>query len=71
MKKKNNKMYFFLDISIHNRIFKQVMKSLATGLKRPSGTYSDSPPAEALTQGLKCKTNTIPILIHQMHILTN
>jgi hypothetical protein len=27
-----------------------------------------SPPAEALTQGLKCKTNTLPILMHKMHI---
>jgi hypothetical protein len=45
------------------------MKYLATGLKRPSGT--NSPPAESSTQGLKCKTNTIPILMHQMHISTN
>ena len=29
----------------------------SSGLKRPSGT--NSPPAEASTQGLKCKTNTI------------
>jgi hypothetical protein len=49
--------------------FKQVPKYLATGLKRPSGT--NSPPAEASTQGLKYKTNTIPILMHQMRISTN
>jgi hypothetical protein len=47
-------------------IFKQVPKYLATGLKRPSRTYS--PPAEASAQGLKCKTNMIPILMHQMRI---
>jgi hypothetical protein len=64
LKKKN----FFLDSIIHIRIFKQVPKYLATGLKRPSGTYS--PPAEASTQGFKCKTNTIPILMHQMRIST-
>jgi hypothetical protein len=52
------KIYFFLDSFIHFRIFKQVPKYSVTGLQRPSGTCS--PPAEASTQGLKCKTNTIP-----------
>jgi hypothetical protein len=50
-------LYFFLNRIIHICIFKQVPKYLATGLTRPSGT--NSPPAEASTQGLKCKTNTI------------
>jgi hypothetical protein len=54
---------------IHIRIFKQVPKYLAAGLKRPSGT--NSPPGEASTQVFKCKTNTIPILMHQMRISTN
>jgi hypothetical protein len=49
--------------------FKQVPKYLATGLKRPSET--NSPPAEASTQWLKYKSNTIPILMHQMCISTN
>jgi hypothetical protein len=62
------KLTFFARI-IHFGIFKEVPKYLATGLKRPSGT--NSPPAEASTQGLKCKTNTIPILMHQMRISTN
>jgi hypothetical protein len=63
------RIYFFLDSLIHIRIFKQVPKYLATGLQRPSGTYN--PPAEASTQGLKWKINTIPILMHQMRISTN
>ena len=63
------KFYFFLDSIIHIRIFKQVPKYLATGLKRPSGT--NSPQAMASTQKLKCKTNTLPILMHQMRISTN
>jgi hypothetical protein len=54
--------------SMHIRILKQVPKYLATGLYRPSGNIS--PPAKASTQGLKCKTNTLPILIHQMRIST-
>jgi hypothetical protein len=58
----------FLDPPLYS-YFKQVLKYLATGLKRPSGT--NSPPAEASTQGLKYKTNTIPILMHQMRISTN
>jgi hypothetical protein len=62
------KFTFFIDSCIYIRIFKQVPKYLATGLQRPSRTYS--PPAEASTQGLKCKTNTIKILMHQMHIST-
>jgi hypothetical protein len=62
------KFYFFRDRIIHIRILKQVPKYLATGLKRPLGT--NSPPAEVSTQGLKCKTNTIPILMHHMHIST-
>jgi hypothetical protein len=57
---------FILDSSIHIRILKLVRKYLATGLNRPSGT--NSPPAEASTQGLKSKTNTLTMLIHQMHI---
>jgi hypothetical protein len=61
------KVYFFLDSIIHIRIFKQVPKYLATGLYRPSGTYS--PQAEASTEELKCKTNTISILMHQMRKL--
>jgi hypothetical protein len=35
------------------RILKQVPKYLATGLNRPSGTYSL--PVEASIHGLKCK----------------
>jgi hypothetical protein len=62
-------MYFFLDNIIHIRIFKKVPKYLATGLKIPSG--NNSPPTEVSTQGLKYKTNTIPILMHQMRISTN
>jgi hypothetical protein len=38
------------NLFIHIRNFKQVPKYLATGLQRPSGTYS--PPAEASIQGL-------------------
>jgi hypothetical protein len=34
-------------------------------------TLEDLPPAEASTQGLNCKTNTILILMHQMRISTN
>ena len=64
-----NAIYFLLDRFIHIRISKQIPKYLPTGLKRPSGT--NSPPAEASTQGLKCKVNTIPILMHQMRISTN
>jgi hypothetical protein len=61
--------YFFLDSIIHISIFKASTEVLSYyRLKRPSGTYS--PPAEASTQGLKCKTNTIPILMHQMRIST-
>jgi hypothetical protein len=48
--------------------FKQIPKYFATELKRPSGT--DSPLADTSTQGLNCKTNTIPILMHQMRIST-
>jgi hypothetical protein len=59
---------FFLTIFIFFGIFKQEPKYLATGLHRPLGTYS--PPAEASTQGLNCKTNTIPVLMHQMRIST-
>jgi hypothetical protein len=59
---------YFLDSSVHIRILKQVPKYLATGLWRPSGT--NSPPAEASTKGLKCKTNTLAILMHQILILT-
>jgi hypothetical protein len=36
----NSIFLFFLDSIIHIRIFKQVPKYLATGLERPSGTYS-------------------------------
>jgi hypothetical protein len=61
-------LLFFLDSSIHIRILKQVPKYLVTGLWRPSGT--NSPPAEALTHGLKCKTNTLPIFMHQKRIST-
>jgi hypothetical protein len=50
---------FFFTSSIHNGILKQAPKYLATWLWIPSGT--NSPPAEASTQGLKCKTNTITI----------
>jgi hypothetical protein len=60
------KFTFFSTIFFMFRIFNQVPKYLATGLYRPSGTYS--PPAEASTQELKCKTNTIPILMHHMII---
>jgi hypothetical protein len=63
--KKN--IFFLSELFIF--VFKKVPKYLATGLKRPSGT--NSPPAEVSTQGLKYKTNTIPILMHQMHISTN
>jgi hypothetical protein len=63
------KFCYFLDCFFYIRIFKQAPKYLATGLYRPSGTYS--PPAEASTQGLKWKTNTIPILMHQMRISIN
>jgi hypothetical protein len=59
---------FFLTVLFIYVFLKQVPKYLATELKGPSGTYS--PPAEASTQGLKCKTNTIPILMHQMRIST-
>jgi hypothetical protein len=41
--------------------FKQIPKYLATGSLSP---------AEVSTQGLKCKTNTISILMHQMYIST-
>jgi hypothetical protein len=51
-------------------MFKQIPKYFATGLKRPSRTNSP-PAAEASTQELKCKTNIIPILMHQMHISTD
>jgi hypothetical protein len=44
----------------------QIPKYLATGLYRPSVTYRL--PAEAWTQGLKCKTNTLTVLKHQMRI---
>jgi hypothetical protein len=44
--------FTFLDRIIQIRIFKQVLKYLATELKRPSGTYS--PPAEASNQVLVC-----------------
>ena len=64
-----DEIYFLLDSCIHIRIFKQILKYLATGLYRPSGT--NSPSAEASTQGLKCKANTIPILMHQMRISTS
>jgi hypothetical protein len=57
----NYNSYFFPDSLFYIRIFKQVPKYLATGLKRPSGTYS--PPAEASTQGFKCKTNVTVINI--------
>jgi hypothetical protein len=56
----------FLDSSIHIRILKQVPQYLATGLF--SGT--SSPLADSSTLGLKCKTNTLTILIHKLHILT-
>jgi hypothetical protein len=45
------KIFYFLDSSIQIPIFKQVLKYIATGLQRSSGT--NSPPAEASTQGLK------------------
>jgi hypothetical protein len=44
--KKNTFFFTVLFIFVY---LKQVPKYLATGLKRPSGTYS--PPAEASTQG--------------------
>jgi hypothetical protein len=62
-------IYFFLVSFIHIRISKQALKYLAIGLERPSDICSL--PAEASTQGLKCKSNAIPILIHQMRISTN
>jgi hypothetical protein len=49
--------------------FNHVPKHLASELRRPPG--NNSPPAEASTQGLKYKTNTIPILMHQMCISIN
>jgi hypothetical protein len=64
LRKKN-----FLDSSIHICILKKVPKYLATGLYRRSGINSS--PAEVLTKGLKCKTNTLPTLMHQMSILIN
>jgi hypothetical protein len=48
--------------------FKAVPKYLVTGLWRHSRT--NSPSAEASTQGLKCKTNTLKMLMHQMHMST-
>jgi hypothetical protein len=65
----NLKNVIFFNNTIHFRILKQVPKYLATGLWRPSGT--NSPSAEASTQGLKCQTDTIPILMNQMRISTN
>jgi hypothetical protein len=62
------KFTFFLGSFIHIRIFKQVPKYLATGLKRPSRTHSPPADLEASTQGLKWKINTIPILMHQIRI---
>jgi hypothetical protein len=59
----------FLVSFIHIRILKRVPKYLDTGLQRSSG--SNSPPAEALTQGFKYKSNMIPIFMHQMCISTN
>jgi hypothetical protein len=58
------KFTVFLYSFVHVCIFKQVPTYLATGLQRPSGTYS--PPAEASTQGFKSKTNVIPILMNQI-----
>jgi hypothetical protein len=62
-------IYFRLDSFIHIPIFKQVLKYFSYWAVETLGDLQST--SRDLDPGVKCKTDTIPILMHQVRISTN